>query len=483
LADDLKQGTAIGDDGKTGSFTVVKGNFDPRDFRTKGKLTYQSGASYQQFAETKKYFIKGGAGSPENFLAFKDFDGTRSNNPKKNFVKTYAKHVEDWNVGDPTWQGEKGKGIIGALNYLSGKGMNSIYFLTMNIQGDGEDVWMYESPNDFTRFDCSKLDQWEIVFEHAQRKGILLHLFTQETENEKMLDDGKLGKHRKLYYRELTARFGHHLAITWNVGEENGVVKFSPNGQNKEDRQAMFKYFQDHNGDDLVALHTLPTSEHKDGIIKPHLGDKNLDALSFQIDRPSSVYQEIRKWKKLSREAGHEWIMFLDEIGPYWKGVMPDKDDMAHDTIRKEVLWGSLMAGAAGVEWYFGYKYAHADLNCEDWRTRDKMWEQTHHAMTFFNQHIPFWEMKPIDNALKNTNGFVLGDPGKVYAIYQPFVDAKAMLLVPELKEKNVSVEWYNPREGGALIFGKTEKTEGALSLGASPEGDQLDWVVLVRVK
>ena len=28
---------------------------------------------------------------------------------------------------------------------------------------------------------------------------------------------------RRIYYRELVARFGHHLAITWNIGEENNA--------------------------------------------------------------------------------------------------------------------------------------------------------------------------------------------------------------------------------------------------------------------
>jgi len=28
---------------------------------------------------------------------------------------------------------------------------------------------------------------------------------------------------RRIYYREMISRFGHHLAITWNVGEENNA--------------------------------------------------------------------------------------------------------------------------------------------------------------------------------------------------------------------------------------------------------------------
>lgn len=99
-------------------------------------------------------------------------------------------------------------------------------------------------PTDHTRFDCSKLDQWEIVFEHMQRKGVLLHVVTQETENERLLDDGDTGPLRKLYYRELIARFAHHPALVWNLGEENGPAEFSPNGQTSEQQKAMSNYLK-----------------------------------------------------------------------------------------------------------------------------------------------------------------------------------------------------------------------------------------------
>ena len=51
----------------------------------------------------------------------------------------------------------------------------------------------------------------------------------------------------------------------------------------------------------------------------------------------------------------------------------PDADDPSHDEVNGPVLWGNLMAGGAGVEWYFGYKFAHSDLNCEDWHSRDAL--------------------------------------------------------------------------------------------------------------
>ena len=54
----------------------------------------------------------------------------------------YEPHIADWLEGNPTWQNGKGKGIIGAANYLHSAGVNSVYMLTMNIMGDGNDVWL-----------------------------------------------------------------------------------------------------------------------------------------------------------------------------------------------------------------------------------------------------------------------------------------------------------------------------------------------------
>ena len=74
----------------------------------------------------------------------------------------------------------QGQGLVGLLNYLASHHVNSIYFMTMNIGGDGKDVWPWTgspehngSPsNDNLHYDISKLGQWEQVFAHAQRNGI-----------------------------------------------------------------------------------------------------------------------------------------------------------------------------------------------------------------------------------------------------------------------------------------------------------------------
>jgi hypothetical protein len=96
-------------DGASGAFRVIRSNKVGRDHRGKGFLRYV-GAHHLQFVQTKEYFLKAGADSPENFLAYADFDGTLNIGKRR---KTWAAHAGDYATGDPTWKNGKGKNIIG----------------------------------------------------------------------------------------------------------------------------------------------------------------------------------------------------------------------------------------------------------------------------------------------------------------------------------------------------------------------------------
>lgn len=479
-------------DGKTGSFTVGPSDKTGRDFRAKGRLIH-SNERYLKFAGTGEYFLKGGADSPENFLAYYQFDNTYRMGEGENRsgearttdqLHQYKSHFNDWNTGDPSWQNGKGKEIIGALNYLASKGMNSVYMLTMNIEGDGKDVWPYTEPNEFTRFDVSKLDQWEIIFDHMEQLGLMIHFVTQETENECLLDDGDTGLHRKLYYRELIARFGHHLAVTWNMGEENGPASFSPNGQSTRQQKEMIQYVKTHNPySSFVVLHTHAAPHSRYEIMRPMLGFKHLDGPSIQIGDKMSAHGETKMWISMSDSAGKQWVVNIDEVGPASRGVDPDVvDNNNQDSVRKYVLWANLMAGGGGSEWYFGYENPHNDLNCENWRSRDRMWNYTHHALDFFRKHLPFHNMQSNDNLTTVEDDYVLaGD--NVYAIYLP-TGGTTDLNVGKTK-KNLTIYWYNPRLGDALQTGSMETIDGSgvQNIGYPPSDENRDWVALIREK
>ncbi len=469
----------------TGQFSIVEKAHDASiDLTHKGPLKYD-GTRYLKWSANNQPYIKAGANSPENFLAYQDFDNTYGYDTTKQFIKSWEPHLKDWKAGDPTWQDGKGKGIIGSLNYLSEKGMNSLYFLTMNIEGDGRDVWPYISHEDFTRFDVSKLAQWDIVFRHAQRMGIAIQFVIQETENETLLDEGDTGPIRQLYFRELLARFGYHKGLSWNLGEENGPVVWEPIGQSDQQRKDMCEWFYNNDPyDHPVMLHTHSSISERDTIIEPLLGYKRLDGLSVQIDQTAQVHDQFVRNYKRSKAAGQTWVQHMDEIGKYWKGAVPDADEPAHDTMRIDVLWGSLMGGGAGVEWYFGYKYAQADLNCEDWRSRDILWDQSKVALDIFEK-LPVEEMEPYDELVKS-GSWCLAQPGETYLVYY-YDESDEISLDLTSVNGTYNIEWYHPRTSSKALKGSLADISGGSmqSLGSPPEvpsgpAGVNDWAIVI---
>lgn len=478
LSEEPEAGEPAGFDGASGEFEVGPTDKRPPDMRGRGLLSYV-GRRYLQFAGTKEYFLKGGADSPENFLAYEDFDGTwdadavagsENYGHVGSFIHRYAAHAADWREGDPTWRQGRGKNIVGALNYLASKQMNAVYFLTYNLDGgDGRDTWMWTDPEVRDRFDCSKLDQWEIVFSHMDSLGLMLHVVTQETENDQGLDGGELGPHRKLYYRELVARFGHHPALVWNLGEEN---------TNTVDQLKAFAAYI--RGLDAyrhpIVVHTYPRAWA--AVYEPLLGFEHMEGASLQMANLLGAYELTSEWVARSRESGRPWFACIDEPGSGLEGIQPDSLNPTHDEERRQVLWPHLMAGGAGVEWYFGSKWPHMDINAEDWRSRDVLWDQTRHALEFFRQHLPFHEMEPCGERLAAGEGLCFGRGDGIYAVYLP--DGGAAQL--EVAAGEFAVGWYDPRNGGPLRTGSEEAVRGPgpVSIGRPPAEPGQDWAVLV---
>ncbi|MEM9411470.1 MAG: putative collagen-binding domain-containing protein, partial [Planctomycetota bacterium] len=424
-----------------------------------------------------------GADAPENLLAFADFDGDfKADGFGDQFVKTWEPHLKDWREGDPTWGDDKGKALIGAVNYLADQGLNAMSFLTFNVMGDDKNVFPYTSYNEFERFDVSKLAQWERVFDHAQRNGIFLHFKTQEHENQGLLDGGGLGLQRKMYYRELIARFGHHLALNWNLGEESGEwgKQVTPT-QTTPNRRAMTEFFHDHDPyRHLVVI-------HNGNQFWDLLGDKSkLTGVSVQTNQEdfSNVHGAIARWRRESAKTGKKWVVCCDEPGDAQFSLVPDSVNSEHDNSRINALYGTLFAGGAGVEWYFGYKHPNSDLTCQDWRSREKMWVQCRHALNFFAGNlensvgpIELDELSPNDKLISGKN-YCMTKPGKMWLV---------LLKTGGAAELNVegagvpfSIQWFNPRTGELTTKSDlgTSPRAGKLKLKAP---DQKDWIAIIR--
>ena len=467
-------------DGTAGTFYISATDKSGKDFRNKGMLRYV-GEHYLQFAEKGEYYLKGGADSPENFLGYFEFDQTidMGGHPTPGLIDglhRYGVHVQQWQQGDPTWQNGKGKGIIGALNYIASKGVNSVYFLTYNIDGgDGMDTWVWTDPNERHRFDVSKLDQWEIVFSHMDALGIQLHVITQETENDQRLGgSGSLSDIRKLYYRELVSRFSHHLAVQWNIGEENTNSDF--------DKAAFAEYIRTLDPyDHPINVHTQygNASTYYSGILNNPSYLQYFEATSIQ-GNASSYNDWAISLRNASAAVGKKWMIYGDEQGP---AVNPDGTNFS--TLRRYALWGNLMGGGAGVEWYFGYQNTFGDLQSEDWQIVEGLWVQTANAINFFQNYLPFHEMEPDNHLLSaQTNDVCFAKEGEVYALYLHYGGGGAPVNLYINAAGSYTIKWYHPTLGGCLHDGTITSIEvtspGNRLIGKPPFSNSSDWAVLV---
>jgi hypothetical protein len=400
-------------------------------------------------------------------------------------------------------------------------------FLTYNAGGDGDNVWPFVSRDDKLHYDVSKLDQWQMVFDHAQARGIHLHFKLQETENDDnvvgnphqgrgaggapgtpapgrgraaagppqpvtvSLDGGTLGTERKLYLRELIARFGYQLALNWNLGEENTMAT--------ADQRAMAQFIKDtdpytHN----IVLHTHPEDLAQDEIYTPLLGTGSaLTGLSLQIQY-DRVHARTARWVAASEQAGRPFVIADDEQGGANTGTPPDpgyagfagRDSQGRevptiDDIRRFTLWGNLMAGGAGVEYYFGYLLPDNDLTAENFRSREKTWAYSRIARAFFSTNkVPFWEMQNADalvgNATHDNSRYAFAKPNAWYLVYLPAGGTATLDLTAATG--SFSVGWFDPRNGGPLATGGVATVQGGreVSLGPPPNNPAADWLVVV---
>ncbi|MGL6075912.1 MAG: putative collagen-binding domain-containing protein [Fimbriiglobus sp.] len=309
------------------------------------------------------------------------------------------------------------------------------------------------------------------------------------------LDGGKLGRERKLYLRELIARFGYLHALNWNLGEENT--------QSTEEVRDMAAFIAKTDPfPHPIVLHTFPPEQ--DAVYTPLLGKgSSLHGVSLQ-NSWSAAHQRTLKWIRESDKTGRAWVVCNDEQNPADLGVPPDEGYMGFDgkavpkkgedragvpytrhDIRKHTLWGTLTAGGAGVEYYFGYRLAQNDLVCEDFRSREKTWQSGKHALGFFRDHrIPVAEMTNADELVgnpKNTNGTTcLAKPGEIYVISRTKPGEVKLDLFKQTGE--FTVAWFDPRNGGKLAPGSVAKVPsgGIVNLGTPPNSADEDWVILV---
>jgi Domain of unknown function (DUF5060) len=431
-------------DGLTGTFFVDIADpgeeMDAKDLRRKGKLQY-IGRSQLQFAGSEEYYLKVGPESPENFLAYTGFDGVLRNS---NFGKTYSAHIADYVDGNPTWSGGNGVAIIGALNYLSSTGVNTISVTALTYDGPDGNVHPFIDPTlSKVNFDVSKLAQWQVVFDWAERKGITIRFTFTDSDSDDMLDGGLTMEERKTFYREMIARFGHHLGLIWDLGEDIANV------DEIKARSGYIRSIDPYSSPILVQ--TAP--DVQSSVYKQLYGVSTIEMISTSSKSVTDVAATTSEFIATSAAIGRPLVVSTDSIES------------------STSLWANIVSGGVGGQMYFG---ATDDLSLQDFKTKSAMLTEAGYALSFFSSNkIPFQDMTPIFDT-----GYTSLSSSSIVVTYK--FPGVATLLVDLLGSPSYSVTWYDPSTGtssaGATVTGGTD-----VNIGSPPSSPEAAWVCLLK--
>jgi hypothetical protein len=408
-------------DGSSGSFQVTDNpgcnsllsNGLP-DFTCTGRLEY-IGEHYLQFSNGD-YWLKGGANEPEDFL------------------------VPGVNAGFSSKQA--------AVDYLANKGINSIYLMLDNIDGDRKNIWPWvgetqaEAKLNHERFDVAKLAGWEDMFEMIQQRGLVLHIVFED-------DSAWTGFNREMYYREVMARFGHINGLYWNLAEEYNEV-YSAN-QIKGYAQIL---------SDLDA-YGHPLTVHQQGGLtnwEPFIDDSRFDLTSFQTDsepqNPAAV-----EWFDNVEDSGRTIPVAFDESTRRLESSERDKF--------RHVAW-SIYAGGANYE-------AYTRMGSAGYLEYEQIFADIGRAKNFLGG-LQFWNMRPENDLLTSGVGYVFAELGETYLVYLP--GGGSISLDLRAGDNKFEASWFNPRDGSIVEIGQV--------LGSGEEGfeapDANDWALLLVV-
>lgn len=391
---------------QTGSFLVTPIPQNAQGFYRYGRLVYV-GDRYLKHVDGP-YFLKGGTNSPENWLAYTGFPNTQDQNGS--FLHSYTPHG----------------GIYGAIDYLADQGVNAIYFLPMNLGGDGQDTYPFVHPDDPTIYDVTKLDAWYDWFEYVQQRGIQIQLVLGEAEPANVLffDNGTLGPTRKLYYRELVARFGHLPAIKWNIAEEN---QYNPTVTTQ------FALYLD--GLDtyskVITHHTINNdTQAYQALIDG--GVTWINSTSLQVT-PDNVVNSVNRWRNST-----DWVIDVDEVFSATGLTCCNATEL-----RQQVLYPVYMRGG-NIEWYVGQR----DQTLENFAEYEDMWFYMYLARYFIQGTPNWWTFQPLDGIL-NGSGYVLGG-GDWYLVY---ITNNATIDLPYA---TYQIEEINPANGMITLDTRT---------------------------
>ena len=421
-------------DGREGIFEVVDNlecladqEYDKNLF-CKGFLE-AVGEHYFQFQDGD-YWLKTGLDDPENFLgnAFGDWEAKKS-------------HVD----------------------ILYQMGVNSVYAIANNINGDRRDTWPWlgdneaEAKSNSDRFDVAELQQWEDFFSYIQQKGIVLHFVFND-------DSAWRGYDQELYIREMIARFGHNPGIIWNVGEEaNEILSDRDQIEFADQIKEMDPYHH-------------PVTVHRKSPW-PFLGELSFDAASIQIGDGGADFSATRmvnintiviEHRERSTQRGHPVPIMVDET-PRITEVNPE----IREKFRKQVLYPVILGGGNFELHYWDAYGQNGTVSIPDLEILISDMVTLRHLLESF----AFPVMQPCNQELSNPNNICFGESGNIYIIYFPEGGSESLDL--SRTAGNFAYSWLDPRTGGVINTGIVQGSQET-TINAP---DEMDWVLLLEAE
>ena len=407
-------------DARTGWFVVTGIPAAAKGFWKWGRLEYtgtpQNGIRYLKFRDGP-YWLKAGCDDPENFLGrYRNYN-------------TLAKRKA-------------------AVDYLAQRGINSLYIMTHNIDGDDRDVWPWlggtakeakaNSGKD-ARFDIAKLQQWRELFDHMQTRGVVPYLILE--------DDSAWNRYdHERYWREIIARFGYLPALVFNLGEEHNE------NYRLRDSLAMARRFKepDPYGHPL-GIHNVNRASDE------YVDSRQVDLTSIQTGQPGRP-PAVRFAVEHNRIAV-EWIKRCRSRG---RRVLVVNFDEGRPELDRRSWWSAYLGG--------GVWEAHVpepyDRPHSAWQTT---WTQLGGTRRFI-ESLPFWEMQPRNDLVTGGNAFCLAQPPEAYALYLPGGGTISVDLAPNTR---YSCAWWNPANGQDGRFqNEHDVAGGRQSFTAPAKGD-----------
>jgi hypothetical protein len=412
-------------DGKTGRLTVTRTRENAPGFWQWGRLesigTAENKLRYLKFRDGP-YWLKAGCDDPENFLG-----------NYRNFC-TLAKRKA-------------------AVDFLAERGVNSFYIMTHNVAGDDKDVWpwlgktqreaMSNGGRD-ARFDVAKLDEWRELFEYMQAIGVVPYLVLEDDSAWKGYDRGR-------YYREIIARFGYLPALVFNCGEEHN--------ENYRLSQAL---------DFMRQLQRIDPYDHPRGIHNvnrpndDYVDAEHVDFTSIQTGSPGS-----RTGLENALEHNRITIDWINRCLARRRRVLVVNFDEARPEEDRRCWWSVYLGG--GV-WETHVRQPY-DRPLSAW---EPAWTQLGGARGFM-ESVPFWEMQPHNDLVKDGSAFCLAKPGQAYALYLPTGGSVTVSLAPDVRYE---VAWWNPANGKDGRFQDRETVAGGPQRLTAPSDG--DWAVRI---